>query len=189
MQTDEQLVAQATSACKGDLRAFEELMRRHQAKVQTNCRFLVGNDEDALDLAQEVFVKTFFNLRRFEGRSSFGTWVGRIKVNHCLNHLRRVKGKTYLDVDDPVLESEQALAAKVRTDAPLERRLKRERIGEILDGMSDTLRVPLIMRDMDGLSYQEVADELGVGLSAVKMRIKRAREEFRVAYDKEPPVG
>lgn len=182
MTTDEQLVQEALAAPRGDLRSFEELVRRHQARVQTNCRFLAGNDEDALDLAQEVFVKSFFNLGRFEGRSSFGTWLGRIKVNHCLNHLRRTRGRAFVDVDDPALAGAPELAGPTRAEAALERREARERIAAVLDGLNETLRVPLIMRDMDGLSYQEIARELGLGLSAVKMRIKRAREEFRARY-------
>ena len=66
---------------------------------------------------------------------------------------------------------------------------ERERIGRILDSMTDALRIPLIMRDMDQFSYQEIADELGIGLSAVKMRIKRAREQFRQMYREEASVA
>ena len=180
--SDEQLVERAKKAVQGDLRAFDELVRRHQAKVQTNARYLTGSADDAMDLAQDVFVKAFFHLRRFEGRASFGTWVQRIKVNHCLNHLRRTKGKTFVDVDDPALEAEAPMRTKLKADAAVDAEDSRERIGRTLDLMSDTLRVPLLMRDLDGLSYQEIADDLGVGLSAVKMRIKRAREEFRELY-------
>lgn len=180
--SDEQLVERAVGAVRGDLRAFDELVRRHQARVQTNCRYLSGSEDDALDLSQKVFVKAYFNLRRFEGRSSFGTWVQRIKVNHCLNHLRSTRGRSFVDVEDPVLEGEEPLRADTRADAGLEADEARDRIGRTLDRMADTLRVPLLMRDMDGYSYQEIADELGIGLSAVKMRIKRAREEFRSLY-------
>ncbi len=184
-KTDAELVSLARGAHRGDLRAFEELVLRHQAKVQTNCRYLTGDGEEALDLAQEVLVKAYFNLDRFEGRSSFGTWVGRIKVNHCLNHLRRRRGREFLDVDDPALESEAALTARGGADAGAEAADRRRLIAEILDGMTPALRLPLIMRDMDGMAYQEIADELGIGLSAVKMRIKRAREEFRAAFNKQ----
>ena len=141
--------------------------------------------EEARDLAQEVLVKAYYNLGSFQERSTFGTWVGRIKVNHCLNHLRRTRGKEFIDVDEPALEAEPALHSAARSDAAAESRDRRERIAAVLDGMGATLRVPLIMRDMDGFSYQEIADELGLGLSAVKMRIKRARLEFRAAYEKD----
>ena len=181
-ESDEILVQIACSAPPGDMRAFDELVRRHQAKVQTNCRFLSGNEEDSLDLAQEVLVKAYFNLKRFEERSTFGTWIGRIKVNHCLNHLRRTKGKDFIDLDEPGLDKDQALHSHRTSDARVESRDRREQISEVLDEMGDSLRVPLLMRDMDGMAYQEIADELDVSLSAVKMRIKRARVEFRAAY-------
>lgn len=186
-ETDAKLVAAAVSAPPGDLRAFDELVRRHQGKVQTNCRYLSGNEEDSLDLAQEVLVKAYFNLKSYESRAQFGTWLNRIKVNHCLNHLRRQKGKSFVDVEEPGLEGQDALRSPWVADAGAERDEARRRIGDTLDRLPESLRVPLILRDMDGLSYQEIADEMDLGLSAIKMRIKRAREEFRALYEQEPP--
>jgi RNA polymerase sigma-70 factor, ECF subfamily len=185
LETDEKLVEKAKTAMQGDLRAFDTLVERHQGRVRTNCRYLSGSEDDALDLAQEVFVKAYFNLTGFQGSSTFGTWIGRIKVNHCLNHLRRQRGKTFVELEDPAIQGSENLRATDRTSAEVEARDTRERIAAILDRMNETLRIPLIMRDMDGLSYQEISDELGLGLSAVKMRIKRARLEFRAAYELE----
>ncbi len=180
--SDEELVEQAREAPAGDLRAFESLVERHQHKVKANCRYLSGSQVDSEDLAQEVFIKAFFGLRKFEGRSKFSTWLQRIKVNHCINFLKKRKGKTFVDVEDPVVQSAEALAVAPRAERFVERQPDRQRIGEVLDLMSETLRIPLVMRDMDDLSYQEIAAELGIGLSAVKMRIKRGREEFRRLY-------
>lgn len=185
LETDDALVKIATEAAPGDLRAFDELVRRHQAKVQTNCRYLSGNAEDSLDLAQEVMVKAYFNLKRFEGRSSFGTWIGRIKVNHCLNHIRREKGKSFIDLDEPGLEAHEALHTRRGAEYDTEAGDTQAVIAAILADMPEVLRVPLILRDMDGMSYQEISDQLELGLSAVKMRIKRAREFFRAAYNRE----
>ena len=154
-----------------------------------NCRYLSGSAEDAQDLAQDVFVKVYFALRRFRGESTFGTWVQRIKVNHCLNYLRRDRGKNFLDVEDPALEAEAELAVAAEADARVQARDQRQAIRAVLDELPDTLRVPLVMRDLDGLSYQEIADELGLKLSAVKMRIKRGREEFRRLYRRLDPEG
>ena len=182
MISDEKLVTEALESRPGDFRAFEKLVNKHQGMVRTNCRYISGNEEDALDLAQEVFVKAYFNLSGFRGQSQFSTWVKRIKVNHCLNHLRRQKDKIHVDIEDPGLNHESQLHDKQSTADGVERREKRELISATLDNMSENLRVPLIMRDMDGLSYQEIADDLGVGLSAVKMRINRARQEFRARY-------
>ena len=182
MTSDEDLVSEAQVAPEGDTRAFDELVVRHQGRVLANCRYISGSAEDAHDLAQDVFVKAFFALDRFEGRSRFGSWIQRIKVNHCLNHLRRNRGKTFLDVDDPALGAETSLRTEARPDRDAQRRDARDRIRDVLDVLPDTLRVPLIMCDLDGYPYQEIADTLGLGLSAVKMRIKRAREEFRRLY-------
>ena len=180
--SDEELVARVKNASSGDLRAFDVLVERHQAKVMTNCRYISGSPDDAPDLSQEVFVKAYFALKRFEGRSSFSTWIQRIKTNHCINFLKKKRHRT-IDVDDPAVAGEDPLS--VGPDAPenLERMDEREMIRHVLDQMAETLRVPLIMRDMDGFGYQEIADELGIGLSAVKMRILRARQEFRERYE------
>lgn len=187
-RSDNELVAGAVAAAPGDLRAFDELVKRHQRRVQTNCRYLSGNEEDALDLAQEVLVKAYFNLNRFESRASFGTWLNRIKVNHCLNHLRRERGRSFVDVSEPGLEGHTVLRARESADAATVARDTQQSIARVLDGLPEVLRVPLILRDMDGLSYQEIATELELGLSAVKMRIKRARAEFRAAYAGEQTI-
>ena len=184
-KTDEALVQESRKAPLGDTRAFDELVKRHQEKVLANCRYISGSADDAQDLAQGVFVKAYFGLRKFEGRSAFGTWVGRIKINHCLNHIRAKKRGTFVDVNDPVTQAHDALHVDPKAARRLEDMDKRERIRTLLDEMPETLRVPLIMRDLDGMSYQEIADTLEVGLSAVKMRIKRAREEFRSRFSKE----
>ncbi len=127
-------------------------------------------------------MKAYFALKRFEGRSTFKTWIHRIKINHCLNYLAKQKVRRHVGGD----VGGDAPPAPLRTgpdaDRGLERHDARRLIGEVLETLPDTLRVPLGMRDLDQLSYQEIADELGVGLSAVKMRIKRGREQFRAEY-------
>jgi RNA polymerase sigma-70 factor (ECF subfamily) len=180
--SDETLVDKAKAAPPGDLRAFETLVQRHQAGILANCRYLSGSAEDAQDLAQEVFVKAFFGLGRFEGRATFRSWIQRIKVNHCLNFLRKRKGKTFVDVQDPVIETESELQTAPDAERRVRAKDQREAIQAVLGQLTETLRVPLIMRDLDGLAYEEIAEALGIGLSAVKMRIKRAREEFRRLY-------
>ncbi len=181
---DEELVKKAQTAPEGDRRAFELLVRRHQAKVLANCRYLSRSAADAEDLSQEVFVKVFFHLGRFEGRSKFSTWLQKIKVNHCLNFLAKKKRRILVDIEDQKLQNAEELSVGASAERDLGSKRTRVRIEEVLDSMSDTLRVPLVLRDADGLSYQEIAEVLNIGLSAVKMRIKRAREEFRSLYGK-----
>ncbi len=187
--TDEQLAARSRQAAEGDTRAFEELVRRHEGHVVTNCRYITRSPDDAEDLAQEVFVKAFFRLGQFEGRSAFRSWLQRIKVNHCLNFLRRRENRPPIDVADPAAQSDPGLAVEPEADEALRARDRRRLIGRVLDGMADTLRVPLLMRDMDELSYQEIAEALGIGLSAAKMRVRRARAEFRRCYEELSGAG
>jgi RNA polymerase sigma-70 factor (ECF subfamily) len=184
-RSDSELVEEAQKAPSGDLRAFDELVRRFQEPVKTNCRFLSGSDADAEDLAQEVFVKAFFGLPRFEGRASFGTWIKRIKANHCINFVKKQKRHSFVDLADPVTAANEATHVSPKAPDRLTARERQGRIKEALDQMSDTLRIPLVLRDMDGLSYDEVARELGIGLSATKMRIKRGRELFRTLFQDE----
>lgn len=96
--SDEALIELVNDAAEGDTRPFEVLVRRYEAKVMTNCRYLSGSPHDAEDLAQEVFVKVYFGLAGFQARSSFETWVQRIKSNHCINFVK----KNERDPADPV---------------------------------------------------------------------------------------
>ncbi|MGE3176306.1 MAG: RNA polymerase sigma factor [Vicinamibacterales bacterium] len=178
-EPDDRLIELLQSDRAEDTRPFDVLVRRHQQFVVGNCRFLTRSSADAEDLAQEVFVKAFFALRRFEGRSQFRGWLQRIKVNHCFNHLRKTRGTVMVDVDDAAVAEDPRLSSPAVAESALEGMERRERIAAVLDSMADTLRIPLILRDADGLSYDEIAAQLGLKLSAVKMRIKRGREEFR----------
>lgn len=182
--SSETLAEIARSAIPGDTRAFRILVERNKERVLANCRFLSGSSTDAEDLAQEVFVKAYLALEGFDGRSQFSTWLQRIKINHCLSHLRRQRGRRFFDVHDPQLELREEL--RIPTDAQMEaaRISDRDRVQVTLDTMPDILRIPLVMCDLDGLAYQEIADVLGIGLSATKMRIKRAREVFRKTFER-----
>jgi len=181
-ESDEQLVSDALRARDGDLRAFEELVQRNQKRIVADCRYMTGDESTAEDLAQEVFVKAYFGLRDFERRSFFRHWLQRIKVNHCLNHIKKESAGKWVSIDD----SDAAISSHLQVAAEAQKTVDiwddQERIARVLESLPSTLRIPLIMRDMDELSYEEISSSLGVGLSAVKMRIKRAREAFRRHY-------
>lgn len=182
-ERDEELLAAARRAGEGDLRAFEELVQHHQKRIVADCRFITRDEGSAEDLAQEVFVKAFFGLRSFEGRSSFRHWLQRIKVNHCLNHIKKRQRNKQISIEEDIGEEAAPLHVAPAAHADFEAMEDRRRIETILDALPATLRIPLILREMDELSYEEIADKLGIGLSAVKMRMKRAREEFRRRYE------
>jgi len=180
--SDEELVRIVREAPEGDLRAFEVLVERYRKKVLSNCRHITREPSHAEDLAQEVFVKVYFGLARFEGRAAFRSWMQRIKVNHCLNFLKKRGDRQTLDIEDPAVseEAERTISSSLREKMEMDSEC--EQVNLVLDSLSDGLRIPLIMRDMDGLSYEEIARTLGIGLSAAKMRIKRGREQFQMRY-------
>ena len=148
-RTDEELVEMAQNAANGDLRAYDLLVTRWQERVLANCRYLTRSPDDSEDLAQEVFVKGFFHLSKFEGRSTFGTWIRRIKVNHCLNFLRSKKNRTMVDADDEIVVSGAPEMHVAPTAVQQTENLDRQQaIRQVLDAMPDTLRLPLLMRDL-----------------------------------------
>src|ERR1700679_2888627 len=186
---DEALLLRAKQAPEGDLRAFEELALRYQKRVVANCRCITRDPNNAEDLAQEVLVKAFFGLRGFEGRSTFGSWLQRIKINHCLNYLKKQAGRSYVGVEERDVEEFDQLKVHATAEQQAGAISDRQLISQVLDSMSNTLRIPLLLCDMDEFSYEEVAESLRISLSAAKMRIKRAREEFRERYEKMQAAG
>ncbi len=169
------------------MRAFELLVKQNQNRIVADCRHITRDESVAEDLAQEVFVKAYFGMQNFEGRSSFRHWLQVIKVHHCLNHLKRNrKNQVSLDDEDEGMSNSVELST---ADKTLERMSDRQRIHRILEMMPETLRLPLVLRDMDELSYEEVAANLHISLSAAKMRIKRGREWFRERYEAEITIG
>jgi RNA polymerase sigma-70 factor, ECF subfamily len=186
---DEELLQQARTAPEGDLRAFEKLIVRYQRRVVANCRYITRDPNNAEDLAQEVLVKAYFGLRNFEGRSSFSGWLQRIKINHCLNHLKKQAGRSYVGIEEPEAEELTELQVPVSAEHMAESISDRQLTSVVLDSLSSSLRIALVLCDMDGLSYEEVAKSLGISLSAAKMRIKRAREEFRVKFSQAQVAG
>src|ERR1700727_2733344 len=179
---DEELVEQARKAPEGDLRAFEKLVLLHQRRVVANCRYITRDQNNAEGLAQEVLVKACFGLRGFEGRSSFAGWLQRIKINHCLDHLRKQSGRSFVGIDEQYVQEFDQLKDLVTADNLPKAISDQQLISAVLDSLPNTLRIPLLLCDMEELSYEEVAESLGVRLSATKMRIKRARELFRERY-------
>lgn len=179
---DAGLVERARRAPTGDTRAFDELMTRHRGRVVSNCRYMVSPGE-AEDLAQEVMVKAYFALKRYERRAKFSTWLYRIKVNHCLNHRRAARKHDHdVAIDDAAPDAEALRVAPV-ADTALERDADVSRVRSAVAALNETLRVPLVMRELDEMSYDEIAAAIGISLSAVKMRILRARQELRLALE------
>lgn len=181
--TDETLVERIRSSPTDDLREFDTLVSRHRARVIANCRHLTRRPDLAEDLAQDVFLKAYFGLQRFQGGSTFRTWLQRIKINHCFDHLKREKGRIFVDADEQARLGAEQLQVPATAERDALRSEERRRLTRALEQLPDGLRIPLVLRDLDELAYAEIAETLGLTLSTVKMRILRGRRRLRTLLE------
>lgn len=174
---DEQLVARAQN---GDTRAFEMLVRKYQHKIVQLVSRLVG-DADAPDVAQETFIKAYRALGGFQGNSAFYTWLYRIGINTAKNHLvslgRRPAGQDNLDVADAELYGHTEHLSDINTpEALLLSEEIKQKVAEVIVGLPPDLRRAITLRELEGLSYEEIAEVMSCPIGTVRSRIFRARE-------------
>lgn len=169
----------ARRAAGGDEDAFAQLVGLHEKKVYGLALRMCGNPEDAADAAQEAFLAAWKGLPRFRGEAGFSTWLYRLTSNAAIDHLRRVKrqrGEVSLDGGGPGLD---AVDDAPSPQAQAEETELREAVAEGLSMLSEDHRQALLLRELRGLSYEEIASELRVDLGTVKSRISRARGSLR----------
>ena len=175
-RTDEQLAAEAARE-GSDGPAFVALVERFRQRVWRICFRLLGNEQDANDAAQEVFVRLFLNRTKFAGRSKYGTWVHAIAVRTCLT-IRRGRGRRQRHEDTSSEEQwEQQRPSKEQPAAGLS--LDLMQMLEILD---EEDRAMLILKYAEGHDYEELAEIFDLSVSACKMRLSRAREKLQQKY-------
>ena len=166
-------------AQRGDERAFSLIVRAYEVPVFNYVMRLVGDRALAEDLTQEVFIRVFQGLPKFSLRSKFTTWLFQVTKNRVLDELRanerRPRALVALD-DAPQLEV---------LDAPAEQVEMIEALWTAVDGLNTDLKMALLLRDIVGLSYNEIADSLDTTLATVKWRIFKAREEVQLALARE----
>ncbi len=181
MIPDEELLARSQ---KGDMEAFTILVERYQKMLYTIAFRFLGNPEDAGDAAQEALVRAFKNLPGFRGQCSFKTWLQHIIANICRDALRRMSRRPTLSLDS-LREIEGApweLAAEEEVTSPEEVFLAREgedHIHQLIQALTPEYRLVVIMRDLQGFSYEEIATSLGCSIGTVKSRLSRARQFLR----------
>lgn len=177
MPTEQELIRLAQS---GQVLAFEALVEQHQARVYSLALRMTGNRDDAADMAQEALLKAFLSLPSFRGGSSFGTWLHRITANVCLDEMRRRSRRPQV-----VAERDDEVPAHVPADPAPGPELKilqqeeRLAIERAIAALPVEFRVPLVLRDIEGFSYEEIAEMTGLALGTVKSRIHRARLQLR----------
>jgi RNA polymerase sigma-70 factor (ECF subfamily) len=167
----------------GNPEAFTRLVRLHEGMVVNLAARLLGNLEEGRDVAQEVFLQVFRMLARFEGRSTLRTWIYRITVNQCHNR-RRFWQRRRRDRELPLEETalRVPVPAEQRSASPYEAALQRERARQVQAALSRLRfdqRAVLVLREIEGLSCEEVAAALGLPEGTVKSRLSRAREAMR----------
>ncbi len=169
------------AAQKGDDSAFEELMRIYEKKVYHLALRMCGNQDDAYEISQEAFLSAWKGLKFFRGESSFSTWIYRLTSNAAIDFLRREKrqggGESYsLDDEDTYIEPVDPAPTPQQH---AERSELRQALAAGLEKLSPEHRQVLLLRELQGLSYEEIADALELDLGTVKSRIARGREKLR----------
>jgi RNA polymerase sigma-70 factor (ECF subfamily) len=167
---DAELVRRTT---RGELGAFEHLVDRHRPVVVRVAARIVGSDE-AEDVSQDAFLRAFHRLDHFRGDAPFRSWLLRIAHNAALDHLGRRRPEP---VDPETLDTSEQSPSRPPAEQ-LEIRERIERLERKLHGLSHPHRVVLVLRDAEGLSYEEIADITATPLGSVKGRLHRARQEF-----------
>ena len=171
-------------AKQGDMLAFEELILKHEKIVYNLALRMMNHSEDAMDISQEVFLKAYRSLSNFDERSAFSTWLYRITHNTCIDEIRKRKGKQTYSLEEDLESEDGSMQRQVADDGdtPEESLMRKEQKSEILralDNLSEEHKAAIILRDVKGMSYEEIAEILELTLGTVKSRINRARNQLK----------
>jgi RNA polymerase sigma-70 factor (ECF subfamily) len=177
---DDQSLVKA--AQRGNMGAFEELVARHRDKIYARAFSMMRNEEDAIDLSQEAWVKGWQRLKQFQGESSFATWLTRIVINLCLDALRKQKRQRAESIEamDQELGGVERHMPVITPNptAGLERGELRKRIDEALSKLSHEHRTALILHEFEEMEYKEIAKTMGCSIGTVMSRLFYARRKM-----------
>jgi RNA polymerase sigma-70 factor (ECF subfamily) len=183
-------------AQQGDAAAFEDLVRLHQRRVLGIVAGILRWSEDIEDISQQVFVKVFLALRRFDGRSSFGTWLYKITVNETYDYLRKKKARKLVYEADLSEDQEERLSQtppQEPTRAALDQAEARQAVERLLAQLDPAERLMIVLKEVEGYSVEEISEALDMNPNTVKVRMFRARrrlsELYRRRYGQRSPAG
>jgi len=171
-------------ARRGDLTAYDDLVKRYQERIYATIYHMTGNHEDANDLAQESFIKAYSALKSFKGGSSFYTWLYRIAVNKTINFLKQRRNKHHLSLNDMDFNAEHdpdlvaLISDKTPTRAVNLSELQ-EKLNEALLKLSEPHRMVVVLHDVQGVSHEEIADIVGCNIGTVRSRLFYARQQLQ----------
>lgn len=180
-------------AQKGNVKAFEKLVIEHEKIVYNIIYRIMNNSEDTYDLSQETFIKAYTNIKQFNGESKFSTWLYRIATNASLDELRKRKGKETFSMDQTIAGKDSDIIPEYEDESQdIEEKIMEKEQTYIIEcalkELSETHRAVMVLREMQDLSYDEIAETLEITLGTVKSRISRARQEMKkiIMQNKEP---
>lgn len=166
-------------AARGDERAFESLIAPYMDTTYRLCLRMMGNEQDAADMAQEALLRAWRSLSTYKGQSRFSTWLYRVTSNVCLDELRRRKR---VEMDSIQVLQEKGFEPVDPSETPetaLDRTQMRRDLANAIDHLNEEQRMALVLRDVQGLPYEQIAEILDLNLNTVKSRISRARQSLR----------
>ena len=171
-------------ARRGDLQAYDELVKRYQERIYATLYHMTSNHEDANDLAQEAFIKAYSALKSFKGGSSFYTWLYRIAVNKTINFLKQRKNKFHLSLNDIDFNAEHDpdLMALISDKTPARDVALSElqkKLNEALLTLSEPHRMVVVLHDVQGLSHDEIAEIMDCNIGTVRSRLFYARQQLQ----------
>ena len=174
-------------ALRGDVQAFERIVLAYQKKVFNLAFRMLGEREEAEDLTQEVFLNVFRHLSKFRGKSQFSTWIYQVTLNHCRNRIKYLKRRYHHakeSLDSPVATEEGSVDKDLKDpgDIPEEVLFKQEvqtLVHRALGMLREDYREVVVLRDIQGMSYQEIAKVVGLPEGTLKSRLHRARMELK----------
>jgi RNA polymerase sigma factor (sigma-70 family) len=172
------------AAISGDLAAYNRLVERYQGRIYGMVYNMTGNNSDAEDLVQEVFIKAFHNLQRFKGNASFYTWIYRIAVNHTLNFLKKRKRHRIYSLDDvdSGIENDPDFIELSDTSQPFREADISElqkKLNEAIQQLSDKHRLAVVLHDIEGMPHEEIAKIMKCSEGTVRSRLFYARRQLR----------
>ncbi len=169
----------------GVVSAYEDLVRRHQPRVSAIIGGILRRSEDVEDLAQQVFLKVYLSLHRFDLRSAFSTWLYKVTVNECLDHLRKKKVRKLVYEADLSEEQASVLEGAVQPDRQVssERRAElKQLVDRLLHQLPEKERLMMVLKEVEGWTVEEIAEVLDLNVNTVKVRLFRARTRLMEFY-------
>jgi len=171
----------------GDRAALEQLLRGYQPRIYAVCYRMLQSADQAADLTQDALTKVLEGLHSYDGRSQLSTWVIRVTMNCCLSYLRKLRLRRHGSIDEPTAAGDRSMIREQVAGERVEQVERQEAVSRALARVEPEMRSIIVLRDIQGLDYQQIGEVLSVPVGTVKSRLFRARSALRELVDEELP--